>query len=259
MDMTLENYILNPMGKKNAVLNATAREAIKSSYSQKFGNIMVREHGIINYRLYKDTKKNHFYAHFKIPSETVDNFYYDVVLKFYTNENVEESGRNLLKYYVKFYSNDPAFVYTYAYVFSHNGLLVDELKPRMSKKALSTKAKEKNPYNQVGYVKTIYFAYLFMLNRGLTNLNRFEAESIEFDKKYLLNNVEDADKKVEEREEEQKKIVKKKKREVNNKGNREPSPDVSKSKKIGVTKTSTSSIKSSSIKKTGSVKNIKRK
>ena len=65
--------------------------------------------------------------------------------------------------------------------------------------------------------------------------------------------------KVEEREEEQKKIVKKKKREVNNKGNREPSPDVSKSKKIGVTKTSTSSIKSNTKKKTGSVKNIKRK
>lgn len=259
MNMTLEDYILNPMGKKNAVLNATAREAIKNSYIKKFGNIMVREHSIVNYKLYKDSKKNQFYAHFKIPSETVDKFYYDVVLKFYADENTKGAGKNLLKYYVKFYSNDPSFVYTYAYVFSHNGLLVDELKSKMSKKAISTAAKEKNPYNQVGYVKTIYFAYLSILNKGLTNIDKFTSEAIEFDKKVLLNSVVDADIKVEEREEEQKKISRKKQQEKKKQQNREQSQHVSNSQNIGVIKTSTVAKRSSGIKSIKSVRNIKRK
>lgn len=212
MEMTFEQYILNPMGKKNAVMNATAREAIRSSYMKKFDAIMVRERGRIIYHLYKNTKKNKFYAHFKIPSETIDRFYYDVVLEFSATEDVKESGTNLLKYNVRFFSNDPAFVYTYAYVFSHNGLFIDELKPKMSRKALNTKAKEKNPYEQVGYVKTIYFAYLAMVNRGLNRLDRFKNEAIELDIKYLLSQITDADTKVGDREAEQAKLEKKKKK-----------------------------------------------
>lgn len=213
MEMTFGDYIKNPMGKNNAVLNATAREAMRTNYLNKFNALMVREHGVFKYTLFKDESNNAFYAWIKIPSETIKGFYYDTVIKFFTNEDVKEAGQNLLKYNIKFYSNDPSFVYTYAYVFSHNGLLIDELRGKMSSKALNTAAKEKNPYNQVGYVKSIYFAYLFFNNRGLFSTAKFSAEAIDIDLNYLNKNITNADRMVEMREEVQKKLDKDKKKE----------------------------------------------
>lgn len=181
MNMTLEQYILNPMGKNNAVLSASAREIMRKTYSKKFDNILLREHGKIEYYLYKHSKNNTYYVYMKIPSEVVKDFYYDVVMKFSANEDVESGGTNLFKYNVQFYSNDPSFVYTYAHVFYKNNLFIKELAPKMSKEALKKEAKEKNPGNNVGYVKALYFAYLVMENRKLYKKSRFEAEAKELD------------------------------------------------------------------------------
>lgn len=201
MNMTLEQYILNPMGKNNAVLNASARESIRESYIKKFGNLMLRENGRIEYHLYKDSKSNTYWIYLKIPSETVRNFYYDVVLKFSADQKVENAGEDLFKYSVKFYSNDPAFVYTYAHVFLKNDLFIKELSTKMSKEAIRKNPKEKNPGNNIGYVKTIYFAYLFIKNRNLNKKVKFEAESKKFDLKLLLSSIEDADDKIRDRQE----------------------------------------------------------
>lgn len=256
MEMTLEQYILNPMGKNNAVLNATAREAIRASYTQKFNAILLREKGRINYRLYKDTKNNRYYAHIKIPSETVENFYYDTVLEFYTNEDVEEAGKNLFKYFVNFYSNDPAFVYNYAYVFEKNKMFITQLRSKMSKVAITTAAKEKNPSNQVGYVKSIYFAYLMMQNKSLNKIDRFNGEAIELDINYLISQVTDADTKISEREEAGKKVTKKPRKQndenriVSNR-DRNASLGVSKVGRIGgVNKTGNTTGKIKSVKNT---------
>ena len=121
--MTLEEYIANPMGKNNATFTPLMRESVKKSYKAKFDNVMLRENGKIGYYLYKDNKNNAYYIHLKIPSEVIENFYYDVVFKFFTSSDQDTGGgKNLEKYQVQFFSNDPAFVYTYAYVFAHNDL-----------------------------------------------------------------------------------------------------------------------------------------
>lgn len=198
MDITLEQYINNPQLKSNAVLNATAREAIRASYKAKFDALMVREKGHIAYITFYDRKKNRVFIHFKIPSETVEKFYYDVVFEFFATSDVS-STENVFKYFVKFYSNDPAFVFTYAHTFLDNNILIDELKSKMSRKAIKEKADEKNPYNQIGYVKTIYFAYLYMVSKGLTHFNTITAGSQNFSVSALQASVENADEKVESR------------------------------------------------------------
>ena len=210
MNMTFEEYIQNPMGKGNAVMPAMVREAIKKNYTEKFNNILLRENGKIDYYLYKNPVANTFYILIRIPSEQVANFYYDVVIKFYADEKIKENARNLEKYYVQFFSNDPAFVYNYAYVFNQNGLFIPELAPRMSKIALKTPAKEKNPENINGYVKSIYFAYLFMKQRGLFTKSRYDAGQV-FQLQYILQSIEPADSKVERRQEEERKRDKRKK------------------------------------------------
>lgn len=209
--MTLEQYIVNPMGKNNAVMNASTREIMRKNYIRKFDNLLLRENGYIKYNLYYDKEKNVCWAHIKVPSETVKKFYYDVVFKFTSTEKTSLFGEDLFKCDVQFYSNDPAFVYTYAHVFYKNNLFIKELVPKMSKKALKKEAKEKNPNNVVGYVKTIYFAYLLMQNKKLNKKSRFDAESSEFNISKLINYIEDADTKIADRQREGAKVSKRKK------------------------------------------------
>ena len=155
----------------------------------------------VEYFLYKDSKQNTYWAHIKVPSEVVKKFYYDVVFKFSADLETEYDGKDLFKYNMKVFSNDPAFVFTYAHVFTKKDLFIMELKSKMAKKALKKAPDIKNPNENVGYVKAIYFAYLLMQNRKLNNKFKFEGEAKPLDPKLLLNSIEDADTKIESRQE----------------------------------------------------------
>ena len=208
MKMTMEQYITNPM--QSPIFTATMRESMRNSYIQKFNALLLREHGTINYFLYKDEENNKFYAYFKIPSEVIERFYYDTVIEFSADQNTREAGKNLFKYNVRFFSNDPSFVYSYAYVFHHKGLFIEEFADRMSKKALRDAAVEKNPTNQVGYIKTIYFAYLFMKLKSFNDIDKFKAQASVLNLDSLKGNLELADQKIGEREDAGAKLQKKK-------------------------------------------------
>lgn len=201
MKMTFEQFISNPLGRNSAVLTVNARQTIMDSYAKKWDVILLRENGNINYHLYKDDRHNAYYGHFKIPSETVKNFYYDVVVKFTADARVGEGGRDLFKYSVQFYSNDPSFVYTYAYVFNKNDMFIKELTNRMDMDALRKPPKERNPHQNTGYVKTIVFAYLFMKSKKLNEKPRFETSAATYTREHLSGNIENADEKIKNRKE----------------------------------------------------------
>lgn len=203
--MNLNQYILNPLGKKTAVLNATMREYMRTVYSKKFDNVLLKEHGSIRYNLFHDEKTNAYWAYIKIPSEVIKNFYYDVVFKFTVpKDNMSES--DLFKFDFKCFSNDPAFVFKFAYVFIQNKMFIDELLSKMSEEAKTDKPTETNPSEEVGYVKSLYFAYLLLQHRGLNKLSRFKAESSPLQASFLINNIEPADSKVASRIEAEKHI-----------------------------------------------------
>lgn len=193
--MTLDQYILNPLGKKSAVLNSTMREYMRSVYSAKFDNVLLKEHGKIRYQLFTEAKHNTFWAYIKVPSEVIKNFYYDVVFKFSVPEH-NQSESDLFKYDFKCFSNDPAFVFKFAYVFIQNKMFVDELLPMMSEEAKKDQPTETNPSEEVGYVKSLYFAYLLMQQRGLNKLTKFKSESTPLQPQFLKANIEPADSKV---------------------------------------------------------------
>ena len=211
--MTIEEYVNNPMGKNNSVVPASARELMRKDYGYRYNNLLLRENGKIDYKLYRIRKDNVYIIHIKIPSEVVNKFYYDVILRFSANSDVKELGTNLEKYNVQFFSNDPAFVYTYAHVFMREGLFVKDLLPKMSKLAIKEKPKVKNPNELKGYVKSIYFAYLYMKERGLFKTISYGSAK-EYNKEILLSEVEDADQKIEERQVQGAKVDKRKKIQV---------------------------------------------
>ena len=201
MKMTFDQFVDNPLGKNSAVLTIAARQSIMDSYSKKWDVILLRENGNINHFFYKDDKHNAYYAHFKIPSETVKKFYYDVVIKFTADSKVGEGGKDLFKYAVQFYSNDPSFVYTYAYVFNKNDMFIRELSDKMSKEALKKSPNIKNPHQNTGYVKTIVFAYLYMKSKKLNDKTRFLASAATYERGHLSGNIENADDKIRNRQE----------------------------------------------------------
>lgn len=199
--MTFEEYVFNPLGKGSALVPAAQRELMKSRYKVKFDNILLREKGKMDFRLFRNSKDNTYWIYVKIPSELVKDFYYDTVIKFYTDESVKGGGSDLFKYNVKFYSNDPSFVYTYAYVFNQNQMFIEELTSKMSKEALTQPPVQKNPSNSVGYVKSLYFVYLLMKNRDLNKISIFENQSEVLVPKFFKENVMPADEKIAAREE----------------------------------------------------------
>lgn len=196
MQITFNQYIQNPMGRKNAVFTQT--EVYRILYSKKLDKLIVREGGIFNYKLYTD--KEDYYIHMKVPSEVIEKFYYDVVIRFYTDDPKVKERRDLDKYYVQFFSNDPAFVYTFAHAFRTNDMFIEILKDKMSKEAIKKRPKQTNPAEVVGYVKSIFFCYLIMENRSLFDKITYEVYGNKLKKKELLDNITHADIKIKDRQ-----------------------------------------------------------
>lgn len=209
MAMTLDQYIANPLGKRNAVLSAITRESIRKDYTNRFNNILLRENGVIKYYKYK-TDNNNYIIHIKIPSEIVKNFYYDVVIRLFADASVSDAGRQLDKYYFQAFSNDPAFVYTHAFVFRKNDLFFKDLRIKMGNRPLKEAPNITNPTKELAYVKSLYFAYLFMKNRGLFKIISW-SDAEDYSSKKLLPNIMSADEKIALRQEEGRKISRKKK------------------------------------------------
>lgn len=198
MEMTFDEYIQNPMGKENAVISN--RTMYRNLYQSKLDKILVREAGNIQVKAYNVGKK--FICYLKIPSEVVPKFYYDVLIEFRPPKKAI-TGTSLKDYYVRFWSNDPSFVFTFTHAFIKNDLFIKEFENKMSKKAVKEKAKEKNPAEQVGYVKSLYFAYLIMQKRGFFNKLRYIDR---YSKVALNRSITDADTKISDRQEAAKKL-----------------------------------------------------
>ena len=251
--MSFNDYINNPGGKGSAVI--TNRSMYKDMYQQKFDALLVREQGNIDYTVYyKNDSSDSYYIHMKIPSEAVSGFYYDVVVRLYTTIGSKKSSTDLRTYAVQFYSNDSTFVYTYAYVFSKNNLFIKDLAPKMSRKALTEKPKVRNPNCTMGYVKSLYFAYLTMEKYNLFQRSVLDSEAKTYSKYNLLHDVEHADKKMEERQGPKK--TKPETKKIKKQPEKPRNTDVATpaSKKSAITKTVTTSRKTKKVANTKTTK-----
>jgi len=208
--MSFDKYIDNPNGGATVITN---RKMYKDMYQAKFDKILLREQGDIQFKVYHQSDANDtYYIHFKIPSEPIANFYYDVVIQLSTKVNEKKANDSLRQYMVRFYSNDPAFVYTFVHAFAKHDIFIKDCEPKMSKTALRTKARTKNPNDDIFYVKSLYFAYLAMERYGLFYRHNLDRLSNKYSKHALVDSIEHADKKIKARQEEGEKLSKKEER-----------------------------------------------
>jgi hypothetical protein len=174
----------------------------KEMYQKKFDTLMVREQGKVDYVVFKDNDNNDsYYIYFKIPSETVKGVYYDVVIRLFTTENSKKYDTYLRAYAVQFYSNDPAFYYTFAYSFQKNKLIIKDLAPKKIQKASS-----RNPKNDVWYVKSLYFAYLAMEKYNLFSRTVLDSKQTKYSLSALKKLIVDPERKLQDRKDQELKL-----------------------------------------------------
>ena len=236
--MTLRQYIKNPSGTGSSF--AGNRNALTSMYSLKFFKILVDYNNKIEYSAIKD-KQGNFWCIMKIPSENIPKFFYDVIYKFSPAKAGDEHDTKLEDYKVQFFSNDPAFAFTFSYAYHKNGLTIPELEKKYSSEAISDKPKTTNPNLVINYAKILYFGYLAIKKYKLTEKDKYKDGTVNF------KEIACTEDKIAERIKQQKKYGTKTKRTVTKttgkstaRGDRGSSKTIGNTKRVGVSKASKS-------------------
>ena len=236
--MTLRQYIKNPSGTGASF--AGNRTALTSMYSLKFFKVLVDYNNKIEYSAIKD-KQGNFWCIMKIPSENIPKFFYDVIYKFSPAKAGDDNATKLEDYKVQFFSNDPAFTFTFSYAYHKNGLTIPELEKKYSSEAISDKPKTTNPNLVVNYAMILYFGYLTINNYKLTEKDKYKDGTVN------LKEITSAEDKIAERIKQQKKYGTKTKRTTSKstgkstaRGDRGSSKTIGNTKRVGVSKASRS-------------------
>ena len=87
MQITFDDYAKNPSGGRTRMVGEA--ETARQLYTKKFDEMMLRVNGKINYTLYKNTNEK-YVLYIMMPSEKDENIFYDVVIEFTTNDDVQK-------------------------------------------------------------------------------------------------------------------------------------------------------------------------
>jgi hypothetical protein len=163
IEMSLRRFLDNPAGPGSAFL--ASRQIIKSGMNMAFIKLLQKH-------------RNQFFAvpytypdgsilfHVRVPSEdfATNRLFYDVLVQIDNNPDYRYSLRK-----ARFFSNSPSFVYTYAYVFYHSDLMIEELAGKLPGQSLSQAPSIRNPVETLGYEKSIYVAARYLIDGFILN------------------------------------------------------------------------------------------
>lgn len=158
---TLEQFVTNPfeMGYQPSL----------QEYARKYNDLNKRKMIKFGGALILDGV---YFLRIRIASESTADIWYDVVVQFFTDDDLK--GRNLAlnSYYVKFFSNSPGFVYKYGYLYHQYDMLVEILADKYPKEVLTKEPLRTNAERKMGYDKSIYYACRYILDHPMTYLSK---------------------------------------------------------------------------------------
>lgn len=161
--MDIRQYLDNPMGK-GAIIQG--KQLILDDLDKRFEKL--KNDKEIESDVYKDG--DNYIFHVKLPSESERDNTYDVVVEFSPIDNTSKSDESIINYNVRFFSNCPSFIFTYAYAYNDKGLFIDFLSKNLDEQILKNAPVVKNPMNIVNFEKSIYFACKYLVEEK--NLNK---------------------------------------------------------------------------------------
>ena len=185
---TLEGFLNNPIGKGTSIL--PNREIIINDFKRRH-KIMNDKGKKFDVNVYHNEVTDNYFFHILVPSETERNNNYDVVLQL--SPPKLQTGiikpSTIDKYEVRFFSNSPSFVFTYAHIMHNNDMLVSFLAKKYNKLVLRKEPVVKNPTGVILYEKSIVFAILTLLEKSdymsrtyLKGIKKPHAENVIFTK-----------------------------------------------------------------------------
>lgn len=175
--LTLEQFIDNPSGNRgNMAMNLKmVQDQLDIRYAKLINSVKT-----FKYQIYDiDEKTILVYVH--LPSEKY-KMTYDVLIQ------IDKSEEQIMKNTFKVYSNSPSFVFTYAYVFNVENLLISFLKSKYDKNIFKKRPVQRNFYGMISYEKSIYFSILYILKK-YQNISELEKKAKKFNKKSILEEV----------------------------------------------------------------------
>ena len=194
-------------------------KGIIEDYRERYDVMVKNQKKVPHADTYTVTPGNRVIVHIKIPSETIDGLFYDVLLEL----SAEKTAVSFEECDIKIFSNSPSFVYSVAYIFAHwdpdaqkptekgKGMMIDTLKgklPRdrmlipgvekkLGKKPIHDPPEIRNPMGLPLFDKSIYFAIFYMMDNmafhQVMNNHRFCTTQ------YVFNSVTEFDKLMMER------------------------------------------------------------
>jgi len=199
--LTLNQFISNPTGKYSAEVGR--RDLIKNSLERQFKALLREHNGKFQWKIFQPSaNKNNFLFHFKIPSTTKKDLFYDVVLQF--NEN-NKGKTTISEFDMKVFSNAPNFMFTYAYVLNEDGLLIDLLKSKIDKRALTQEPDKRNPRQDLGFEKSMYFAGLYIKDARMYYISQIKNNVSRWNRSAFLDSIANTSEKLEEYQSKEKK------------------------------------------------------
>lgn len=189
--ITMKNLLQNPSGTQSAYF--ARRDLIIANLEDRYYKLAKVKK--LNLDIYTD--KGDYFFHLKVPSEKfTEDLEYDVVLQFIPVGG-STGDMTISNYTIKMFSNSPNFMFTYAYVFNKDGVLVDFTKKKLSEQCLRDEPKVKNPLQSYGFEKSVYFSLLYLKENRLTYKSSL-AQAKKLDTKSILKNIVSSEDKLKE-------------------------------------------------------------
>jgi len=155
--ISLRQYIDNPYRGSSFL---ASRRAIKIGLNHSFISLL-QKYRTKFYAVPYVYPSGELLMHVRVPSEEhkFNRLHYDVLFKFSNDPTQRYSMRN-----VKMFSNSPSFLFTYAYTYYHDDLIIDEFAEKLPIVALTRPPEIRNPVESLGYEKSTYIAARYLID-----------------------------------------------------------------------------------------------
>lgn len=164
---------------------ANKYQTLTEFYNSPFGQGQLARKNTEYYELYRKYRtlnklkiqamteiEGSYYIHFKVPSESKEGYHYDVVIRFFTDNEKISKQSHLRNYYVQFFSNCPSFIYQYSYIYKEAGYLIEALYNKLDSDYIGMPPTKANPKLVMAYDKSLFCVIRYLLDMQYKYLDK---------------------------------------------------------------------------------------
>lgn len=174
MELSCKDIYSNPTGRWKTT--ATTRYSVRDRMNKVFIQNLQKNRGRFLAQPYQSDDGT-VIMRVKVPSKNynINRIIYDVVIE------IEAGIGDAAVRPAKFFVNSPSFIYSYAYVFNKNKLLVPWLAIQIPQRALTQPPEVRNPNEELGYELILFEALCYIINGGCLTEQYLDKYSKKFD------------------------------------------------------------------------------